>query len=178
MDQTYVRVKGIWKTGMFYDLGTVRCPGISVAVALGSTAWMRHPCRPVHAVANGSSPTRRPWWRHRPTTERVLVIVPEPRDKCRCGGISQAREHRNVESDHVVHLLDIGLQLRGNGADAGVVHGQRDARIVPQRRFNPRTRGLTVEIRGQHLDGPSRLTHQTRRQGLSRSSLRAKRIRS
>jgi hypothetical protein len=49
------------------------------------------------------------------------------------GVISTTRERGHVESDHLVHLLDVGIKQRRDRADAGIVDEHGDARIVLQR---------------------------------------------
>ena len=51
---------------------------------------------------------------------------------------SQASERGNVESDHVFHFLDVGIEQRRDGSRAGIVDEQADARIVLQLCFHPR----------------------------------------
>ena len=92
------------------------------------------------------------------------MIVPLPRgDECRRRGIREARERSHFESDHVVHLLNVGIQERRDRADASIVDKQCDARIVPQRALDSGKLRLVVEVRAQHLDGPSRIGREPRR---------------
>jgi hypothetical protein len=45
-------------------------------------------------------------------------MLSQGRDECRRGGIGKTRERRDVESDHLLHLLDFGIQQRRDGTDA------------------------------------------------------------
>ncbi len=43
-----------------------------------------------------------------------------PLNEGRSGGVGKASEGRDVESNHVLHLPDVGLKQRGDGSEAGV----------------------------------------------------------
>ena len=61
------------------------------------------------------------------------MIVPLPRaTKSGHRRIGQPRQRRDVQADHVVHLVDVGGEQRLGGADARVVDQQGDAGIGPQ----------------------------------------------
>src|SRR6266481_3361938 len=66
-----------------------------------------------------------------------------------------ARERGNVESDHVVHLLNVGIQQRRDGADASIVDEHGDGLIIPQRGFHLREIPLVIEVRWQRSDRAS-----------------------
>ncbi len=55
--------------------------------------------------------------------------------------------------DHLVHLLDIGIEERRRGADARIVDQGRDAGIRAQQFFDPGQIGLVAEIGRDNLDG-------------------------
>src|SRR5258708_12255613 len=59
-----------------------------------------------------------------------------PRNECRRGGIGQASERRNVESDHLVRHVALGIQQRRDGANAGIVDDHGDGLIFPQQPFD------------------------------------------
>ena len=66
----------------------------------------------------------------------------------------------DVESDHLGHLLDIGIQQGRDGSGAGIVDEHRDDRIIPERLFPVRDVRLIVEIGRQGSDRASGLPRQ------------------
>jgi len=54
------------------------------------------------------------------------------RDESGRDAIGQACERGNVESDHGVHLLYIGIQQLRDCGDASIVSEQGDGRTIPQ----------------------------------------------
>src|SRR5580704_17180330 len=61
----------------------------------------------------------------------------------------------NVESDHVFHLFDLGVEQRSDGSAAGIVDQHGDARIVLQLCFHPREILLVVGVRYDRSDAAS-----------------------
>jgi hypothetical protein len=90
-----------------------------------------------------------------PVAEPILMIVPVPSLTNRSGGVGEAGEGGDVESDHVLHLPDVGLKQRGDGREAGVIDEHGDARIVLQLCFHFREIRLVVEVRHDGSDMPS-----------------------
>jgi len=68
-------------------------------------------------------------------------------DEGRGGSVGEARESADVESNHVFHLLDVGVEQRRDGSAAGIVDEHGDARIVLQLCFHPREILLVVDVR-------------------------------
>src|SRR5260370_24346396 len=73
----------------------------------------------------------------------------------RSGGVGEASEGGDVESDHVFHLPDVGLKQWGDGSKAGVVDEHGDTRIVPPFCFHFRQIRVVVEVRHDGSDLPS-----------------------
>ncbi len=75
-----------------------------------------------------------------------------PRNECRRGGISQAGERRNVDGDHLIRLVNLGIQQRRDRADAGIVDEHGDGLIIPQQAFHLREIRLVAEVGAQRGD--------------------------
>src|ERR1700722_8786338 len=58
------------------------------------------------------------------------------RHEGRSGGVGQASEGGDVQIDHRLHLVDVSLQDRGDGAGAGVVDQHGDVRILAKNSFD------------------------------------------
>jgi hypothetical protein len=79
------------------------------------------------------------------------------RHEARNGGVGQAGQDVDVQRQHPAHVLDIGLQQRRGGADAGVVDQGGDALVVAQHLLHPGEVGAIGQVGGQDLDLAARL---------------------
>ena len=66
--------------------------------------------------------------------------------------IGQAGQGSDVDVDHRLHRVDVGLQDRGDRADAGIVDQHGDAGIVAEHRFHLGEVRLAGEIRRKRGD--------------------------
>ena len=60
------------------------------------------------------------------------MMAPRRAPPCRHQRIGQAGQRDDVEVNHGVHLRHVAVQQWGMGADAGVIHQQRNARVLTQ----------------------------------------------
>ena len=78
-------------------------------------------------------------------------------DQARRRRIGETGERPDIERDHVVHRIDIGVEQRRHGRNARIVDQHRDAGVGAQPRFDAPEIGLVVEIRGDDVDAPAGL---------------------
>jgi hypothetical protein len=65
-----------------------------------------------------------------------------------------------VTRDHLVHLLDVGIEQRRDGADASVVDEHADRLLIPQRALYLREIRLVIEVCRHQSDRASGLARQ------------------
>ena len=145
----------------------------SVAVAPGRTAWTRTPLsaelmlqrlaeRQHERFAAAIDAVER-LGRDRHDRGDIDDGAAAARDEAGHRGVGQPGERADIEADHLIHLLDVGIEQRRRGADAGIVHQQRDARVGAQRRLDPGQIRLVVEVGCDRLDRPAGLAFQALR---------------
>jgi hypothetical protein len=74
------------------------------------------------------------------------------RHERRRDSIGKARQCGDVQVDHCLHLVDVGLQDRRDGADASIIDQHGDARIVAKHSLDLGEAALCIQIRRQHRD--------------------------
>ena len=74
-------------------------------------------------------------------------------DERRSRGIGEPRQRRDVEVDHLLHGVDVGLQKRLERADTRIVDQHRDAGIGGEDRLDSLQIRLVVEVGGDGFDG-------------------------
>ncbi len=73
----------------------------------------------------------------------------------RSHGIGEPSQRRDIEIDHLLHSVDVGLQKRLERADTRIVDQHRDARIGSEYRLDPLQIRLVVEVGGDRFDAAS-----------------------
>ena len=81
-----------------------------------------------------------------------MIAPPPRRDERRSRGIGEPRQRRDVEVDHLLHGVDVGLQKRLERADTRIVDQHRDAGIGGEDRLDPLQIRLVVEVGGDGFD--------------------------
>ena len=66
--------------------------------------------------------------------------------------VAQTRQGGDVQRDHGVHLVDVGLEERSDRPDTGVVDQHVDAGVIPQPGLDAGEVGLVVEVGNERLD--------------------------
>jgi hypothetical protein len=94
----------------------------------------------------------------------LMMVASAACDEAGDCDIGQSRERTDVETDHVVHLLDVGVEQRRRGPDAGIVDEERDVRVRTQGRFDPCQIRLVVKVGCNRVDGTAGRASQALRQ--------------
>ena len=93
------------------------------------------------------------------------------RDEAGHRGIGEPHQGGDVDVDHLLHQIDVGLPGRHGRADAGIVDEQRDAGVGPEDGLDPREVRHISEVGGDHLDRTSGAVGNSRRQCVEPSPL-------